>query len=107
MGVERAAAQLILSRAKGVEAERLFKSIRLLDDKLLEAKNQRVSLCERIERNVKSQEIASALRVIRAELEGGECDLGRRDVLLLQGAELQAKAAAILTKLKRERDSTR
>ncbi len=100
MEAERAAALPVLGRAKGVDAERLFKAIKLLDDKIFEAQSKRTQLVKRIKRAARLEEITNALHLIRAELEAGEAGPSRREQLRRQGADLQSEVSALVAESK-------
>jgi len=105
MEEERQSALPVLSRAKGAAAGVIFKTIRALDDKLLEARTVRAQLLLWIERTARLKEITDTLHAIREEL-ATESEPLRRAFLRRQGAELQAEAAKLLADAKRTSGSS-
>jgi hypothetical protein len=102
---ERQIALPVLARAKGVEAESVFKAVKLLDDKLAEARVRRIQLVNRQERVARMQQIKEAMRAAREEAERRDLSPLRREELRKQIEVLQSEGAALVAESRRAREA--
>ena len=93
---EKQLALPVLANAKGVEAERVFKAIKELENKLLEVVAKRAELVKRRERASRIKEITQRMRTIREELAREDLDASRREKLRREGTDLQAEAKLLV-----------
>lgn len=66
---ERVNARRVLGVSHGTRAEQLAVALKMLDDKIVEARQQRDALAERLGRTQRMQELTDEMRALRPELE--------------------------------------